>query len=194
MYIRRKVFSVALDENGEERLFSTNEVISEERMYTDLSTALGQVSLNNKQMKALAEKNNMGLVEFGKALKNAAKDKKALKKLGVTSEMTYKTNAQEMASRRVSNATKKRFANNEAKKVGTAKYTLSNAPRNVGTSARGRQAFETFQKYGDRIAKVERKLDAKKWAKRGGIGLAAAGAAGAAGYGAYRALKKKNND
>ena len=30
MYIRRKVFSVCLDENGEERLFSTNEVISEE--------------------------------------------------------------------------------------------------------------------------------------------------------------------
>ena len=30
MYIRRKVFSVALDENGEERYFSTNEIINEE--------------------------------------------------------------------------------------------------------------------------------------------------------------------
>ena len=30
MYIRRKVFSVALDENSEERYFSTNEFISEE--------------------------------------------------------------------------------------------------------------------------------------------------------------------
>ena len=30
MYIRRKVFSVAFDENGEERYFSTNEIINEE--------------------------------------------------------------------------------------------------------------------------------------------------------------------
>ena len=30
MYIRRKVFSVVLDENGEERYFSTNEFINEE--------------------------------------------------------------------------------------------------------------------------------------------------------------------
>lgn len=41
MYIRRKVFSVALDENGEERYFSTNEIINEddyldEVMYSDL--------------------------------------------------------------------------------------------------------------------------------------------------------------
>lgn len=40
MYIRRKVFSVALDEYGEERLFSTNEIINEddyldEVMYSD---------------------------------------------------------------------------------------------------------------------------------------------------------------
>lgn len=31
MYIRRKVFSIALDENGEERLFSTNKVVTEEK-------------------------------------------------------------------------------------------------------------------------------------------------------------------
>ena len=31
MYIRRKVFSIALDENGEERLFSTKEVVTEEK-------------------------------------------------------------------------------------------------------------------------------------------------------------------
>ena len=30
MYIRRKVFSVAVDESGEERYFSTNEIINEE--------------------------------------------------------------------------------------------------------------------------------------------------------------------
>lgn len=30
MYIRRKVFSVAIDENGEEKLFSTTEIMSEE--------------------------------------------------------------------------------------------------------------------------------------------------------------------
>lgn len=40
MYIRRKVFSVALDESGEERYFSTNEIINEEDylnevMYSD---------------------------------------------------------------------------------------------------------------------------------------------------------------
>ena len=30
MYIRRKVFSTVIDENGEERYFSTNEIINEE--------------------------------------------------------------------------------------------------------------------------------------------------------------------
>ena len=30
MYIRRKVFSVAIDENGEEKLFSTTEIMSED--------------------------------------------------------------------------------------------------------------------------------------------------------------------
>ena len=43
MYIRRKVFSVILDEDGDERLFSTNEIINEddyldEVMYSDMST------------------------------------------------------------------------------------------------------------------------------------------------------------
>ena len=41
MYIRRKVFSTVIDENGEEKYFSTNEIINEEDyldevMYSDL--------------------------------------------------------------------------------------------------------------------------------------------------------------
>ena len=36
MYIRRKVFSVALDEGGEERYFSTNEIINEEAYLDEL--------------------------------------------------------------------------------------------------------------------------------------------------------------
>lgn len=44
MYIRRKVYSVALDENGEERYFSTNEIVNEEdylqeMMYADAPAA-----------------------------------------------------------------------------------------------------------------------------------------------------------
>lgn len=39
MYIRRKAFSVAIDENGEEKLFSTTEIMSEEsyleRLYSE---------------------------------------------------------------------------------------------------------------------------------------------------------------
>jgi len=46
MYVRRKVFSVGIDEYGEERLFSTNEVISEEAY-------LGQREFNSKAQKLL---------------------------------------------------------------------------------------------------------------------------------------------
>ena len=50
MYIRRKVFSRAIDhETGEERLFSVNEVISEEAY-------LGQREFNSKAAKALKDK------------------------------------------------------------------------------------------------------------------------------------------
>ena len=36
MYITRKVFSIAIDENGEERYFSTNEIINEESYLREL--------------------------------------------------------------------------------------------------------------------------------------------------------------
>jgi len=49
MYIRRKVYSSYIDEYGEERLFSTNEVISEEAY-------LGQREFNSKAAKALNNK------------------------------------------------------------------------------------------------------------------------------------------
>ena len=43
MYIRRKVYSVALDENGEERYFSTNEIVNEEDYLNEKLYASEQV-------------------------------------------------------------------------------------------------------------------------------------------------------
>ena len=56
MYITRKVFSIAIDENGEERYFSTNEIINEEDylnevMYSEPSNEELVKDLNNRKYK-----------------------------------------------------------------------------------------------------------------------------------------------
>ena len=56
MYIRRKVFSTVIDENGEERYFSTNEIINEEDylnevMYSEPSNEELVKDLNNRKYK-----------------------------------------------------------------------------------------------------------------------------------------------
>jgi hypothetical protein len=52
MYIRRKVFSVAIDENGEEKLFSTTEIMSEdsyiEKVYAEAEEAEKKSSVGKK--------------------------------------------------------------------------------------------------------------------------------------------------
>ena len=56
MYIRRKVFSTVIDENGEEKYFSTNEIINEEDylnevMYSEPSNEELVKDLNNRKYK-----------------------------------------------------------------------------------------------------------------------------------------------
>lgn len=55
MYIRRKVYSVAVDENGEEKLFSTTEIMSEEsyleKLYSENEPE--QKEFNSKAQKLL---------------------------------------------------------------------------------------------------------------------------------------------
>ena len=56
MYIRRKGFSTVIDENGEERYFSTNEIINEEDylnevMYSEPSNEELVKDLNNRKYK-----------------------------------------------------------------------------------------------------------------------------------------------
>jgi hypothetical protein len=54
MYIRRKAFSVAYDENGEEKLFSTTEIMSEEAYLEKLySENEEQKEFNSKAQKLL---------------------------------------------------------------------------------------------------------------------------------------------
>jgi hypothetical protein len=61
MYIRRKAFSVAIDENGEEKLFSTTEIMSEEsyleKLYSENEEQkeFASVRAMKKQSKALID-------------------------------------------------------------------------------------------------------------------------------------------
>ena len=65
MYIRRKVFSVVTDENGEEKLFSTTEFINEEEYLKEFSD-------NNYRQKEFAKIDYKGLNIFQKfKLKNS---------------------------------------------------------------------------------------------------------------------------
>lgn len=87
MYIRRKVFSVAVDENGEERYFSTNEIINEEDyldevMYNDLGErefAKTPAPENFKNLIDAAKRKNVGIFDSNidhKKLINAIKARK----------------------------------------------------------------------------------------------------------------------
>lgn len=66
MYIRRKAFSVAYNENGEEKLFSTTEIMSEEAYLEKLYS-------ENEEQKEFAEKKKKALkeVEHDKGMKRA---------------------------------------------------------------------------------------------------------------------------
>lgn len=79
MYIRRKVFSVALDEAGEERLFSTCDIINEDDYLQEMMYSDEAVSEEQKE----------------KLLKRIAKGAKALpgKAWGYAKDHPYKAGA-----------------------------------------------------------------------------------------------------
>ena len=83
MYIRRKVFSVALDEYGEERYFSTNEIINEddyldevlysdveERMFTEFKVGGERIAVNNAVLSQAADAHGMTAAEYTRYLRN----------------------------------------------------------------------------------------------------------------------------
>jgi hypothetical protein len=63
MYIRRKVFSIAYDENGEEKLFSTTEIMSEE-------SYLEKLYSENEEQKEFAVKPKISREHFKKLGRN----------------------------------------------------------------------------------------------------------------------------
>lgn len=110
MYIRRKVFSVAIDEeSGEERYFSTNEIINEEDyldevMYSDLEER-----------------------EFGK---NSIRYTKKLMKSAINE--TFK-NAEKTGTPQLSNATQERLLRVNGKKA----KNLMSMPKQMNISSKG---------------------------------------------------------
>ena len=87
MYIRRKVFSVALDESGEERYFSTNEIMSEDAYLDELMFAEGAEAAAEKAPSWLAKKagavKKWYMKEGGKGWKGLNKTKAGLTAAGV---------------------------------------------------------------------------------------------------------------
>lgn len=61
MYIRRKAFSTVIDENGEERYFSTNEILNEEDY-------LAEINYSDKDKLTKDEKTGLGIAAGGAAL------------------------------------------------------------------------------------------------------------------------------
>ena len=74
MYIRRKVFSVAVDENGEERYFSTNEIIDEENYLDEVMYSDKKNNKNNNEPRKLSKEERRLLADYLKAGKRKRKD------------------------------------------------------------------------------------------------------------------------
>lgn len=82
MYIRRKVFSTYInEETGEEKLFSTTEIISEESYLEqrEFNSKAAKV-LNNKYLKQVAAKNGIPVYESSKGFRTVEIDPKQWKK------------------------------------------------------------------------------------------------------------------
>ena len=94
MYIRRKVFSIIEDENGEERLFSTTEFVDEE---TYLQKEFGIVDKLAKAGK-----------KIGKNLKREIRDSKTSFKLAAGKDLTAKEVEQVAAKERLAHQKLKR--------------------------------------------------------------------------------------
>ena len=140
MYIRRKAFSVAYDENGEEKLFSTTEIMSEEAYLEKL------YSENEKQKEFGAKSKALGLFAPGSyQAKEAAKygydedeyKKKrggyALKGFFAPGTSTYmKKKAQEMYENGKSQAEIREFLENKGKHKSNARVAAGVAEALTG--------------------------------------------------------------
>ena len=73
MYIRRKVFSTVIDENGEERYFSINEIIDEENYLNEV-----MYSKKNNEPRKLSTDERKALADYLKAGKRVRKDNELL--------------------------------------------------------------------------------------------------------------------
>lgn len=174
MYIRRKVFSVAVDQlTGEEKLFSTTEILSEEayQKQFSLDPVTGEAISPKKYKERVAELG--GTTKKGEIVvnKNGMMGLKDHGKLKLTKEAKENIAAQQKANQA---AAKAQYANKQAVKK-------------VAKSAEGKliskKAFEAGKKAG-----------AKGMIGKGKAGLIAGGAAAlgaAAGIGGAKVASKK---
>jgi hypothetical protein len=169
MYIRRKVFSVAYDETtGEEKLFSTTEIISEEaylnqRNFTNLEE---QKKIKNEFMRNKGIGYKGSYKDFVKEYKKGVDHSQLAKPEQLTESELTKRKAQ------VQEAAERTAKNKEAKYV-TKK---SGASRLIKGKMKGKEALEH--------------LKANK--KAYGIGAGVAATTGLAGAGLAYAKAKKN--
>ena len=189
MYIRRKVFSVALDESGEERYFSTNEIINEEAyldelMYSDdddskkMSTGK-KAALGTAGAAGLAGAGIYGAYKYGGSqLSKAAKIQEILEKNRLGGKLTDK----------------------ELKIID--KYANEKGGKKIESMLnRGEKAQKPGKWIADKTRLVSGKVRsgagaAGKWAKAHPYAAAGIGAAGIIGTGGaiYGAKKLRNKD
>lgn len=169
MYIRRKAYSVAYDENGDERLFSTTEIMNEESY---LEKLYSEKSEKDKKKSKIASGVATGL--GAGAIVAGVKSKNALEK------------AKEIANSYNRNALLNKYDKRIAAKTGTTVLPFGGV---MGDSEKVKKAEELSKRHKRVVQNAVNKL-ANKSLKLGATGLALGTAGlGAAAYG----LKKKGD-
>ena len=195
MYIRRKVFSVGIDEYGEERLFSVNEVISEEsyqRLFAEAEAEKGADQEEAKEEYKDKDKKTKEKIKSGKLLVGAGTG------LGLAGSATA---IGEAISANMAEHGLKDKLHKVAKKTGTVFFPdirLDGGPVTSGifhgygknAQANVNKARELAERYGK---KLDRELGKKGKKGLAGLGVGVAGL-GLQAYGRHKlrkAIKEK---
>jgi len=179
MYIRRKAFSVAIDENGEEKLFSTTEIIDEESYLEKLYAEAEEKTDTGKKAKTVGKAiAGAGAATYAGA--NVVGTKVAMKRKKAIEKIAEKTGTINVGGNGITAPAK-------YIKIGEKTGTINIGGDGITAPAKYIKFGEGAQEAANKAAKLDER-HAKKTAKvlkrAGKVGAVGAGLA-AAGTGVY---------
>lgn len=199
MYIRRKVFSVALDEYGEERYFSTNEIINEDAYLDELMYSDYDYDYDERMYAYIAQADREEAAKVGKRIgelkkleKSGGLNKKQVKEL---QDLQKKYEGFKAGGRKEVSQSGRQLTAQQKRMHGQINARGKQAERAAQAAreaAAAKKAGSIKGRMGNAAKSVGNYVKAHPY-KAAGIGLAGAGVVGGTVYGVNK-LRNRNKD